>query len=161
MQLPQFMPAWRVALYSAAIGLPLIAVIITAIIILLDSSGQAPRHSIESQFLDLPKYILTFSWPYVVLDIVVTLRLRKTQAPDATPTTRKAAMGAVIGMTIPYAIAYSVWPFEMSSNDNDAGQGVGILLILLGWVIGAIGAALGWVLGRRLERSHHGRRNAA
>jgi hypothetical protein len=152
MHLSRFMPRWRVALYSAAIGLPLVAVAVTALMILLDSSGQVPRHSITSQFLDLPKYIAAFNWPYVVLDIVTTVRLRHVQAPGSG---QPAAMGAVIGMTIPYALAYSFWPFEMSSSHNDAGQGVGILLILLGWVIGTIGAVVGWALGRRLEKPHH------
>ena len=152
MHLSRFMPRWRIALYSAALGLPLVAVSVTALMILLDTSGQVPRHSIASQFLDLPKYIAAFNWPYLVLDIFTTVRLQKSQA---TLTGQQTAMGGVIGMTIPYAFAYSFWPFEMSSGHNDAGQGLGILLIILGWVSGTIGAVVGRVLGRRFEKPHH------
>ena len=91
-----------------------------------------PRHSITSQIQDLPKYLLLFNWPYVALDIMATLRIRNAKDQESGHAMKRPAMGAVIGMTIPYALAYSLWPIEMSSSNNDAGQGVGILLIVLG-----------------------------
>lgn len=161
MRLLQFKRRWRLAVYSIAVGLPLIAVAITAIAILLDSSGQAPRHSILSQFQDLPQTILMFNWPYIILDFVITLYLRSFPQEAVNLAAKRSAKGALIGMTLPYAFVYSLWPAEMSSSFNDAGQGVGILLVLVGWVIGPICATLGWIVGRFTGKSTGSQDDAA
>jgi hypothetical protein len=153
-----FTRRWRSSAYSIAIGVPLFATLITAIIILLDPSGATPRHSISSQFLDLPRYVIFAGWPFVILDFLITRRLRDIPNGMTNQSVKRSAIGALTGMTIPYAFVYLLWPSEMSSAHNDAGQGVGILLILLGWIVGPICAYLGWVSGIK-ERNSPPRHN--
>jgi len=157
----QFTRRWRFSVYSIAIGVPLFATLLTAIIILLDSSGANPRHSISSQFLDLPRYIMFSGWPFVILDFLITRQLRDNPNGMTSKGLKRSAIGALIGMTVPYAFIYSLWPLEMSSANNDAGQGVGILLVIFGLFVGPIGANLGWVFGKKDRHSTHSHDDSA
>ena len=142
-----FMRRWRIAVYSIAVGLPVYAVLATAVFVLLNPSPETLRHPLLDQLFQLPFYVAQFNWPYLILDLLVSRRIRRTKESESELIIKRSAIGSLVGMTIPYALAYLYWPQEMSSGAHDAGQGIGILLVLCGLFLGPIAATYGWVMG--------------
>lgn len=147
----RFARRWRITVYAIAVGLPVYAVLATAVVVLLNPSPEPLRHSLLDQLFQIPLYVAQFNWPYLILDLIVSRRMRRAKDNAAEIITKRSATGSFVGMTIPYAFVYLYWPQEMSTGAHDAGQGIGILLVLCGWFIGPIAATYGWVMGPKFS----------
>jgi hypothetical protein len=149
----QFMRRWRFLAYALALGLPMLAILATIAMVFLGDVSEADRRIVLERNLGpisfIPLLVLFFSWPYLVLDLIVSFKIRR--RPEDLDSLRRPAMGALVGLTIPYLIGYSFWPFEMSSVALDTGQGIGLMLPMLGWLGGPVAAMFGWKRGRRLS----------
>jgi hypothetical protein len=141
-----FLPLVAFAIFSA--GPSILALILYILHIALDliryigSVKQGP--SPVSLILE-PLVLALAVWPFLALYGIARARL--VAQPLRWRSTRLATIGATLAMAIPCTVFLIGTPAEMLSSVPDAGQGTGIMIFLLMFLLPILGA-FGWLSGR-------------
>ena len=93
-------------------------------------------------------WLVLWDWPFFRLAWRIRQYLRElgSKAIDLSG----ASLGGFIGLVVPYLLVYAVWmPWELTLDDQDAGQGIGIGIIIGSIVFWGLGLT-GWHVGRRV-----------
>ena len=138
---------WQVAIYSIAVGLPLLAAaVLYALAILGFLSVKAAHEATQSASLGMLVFrVVFYDWPFLVLSRQITKRIRL-HWPNVSRV-RWASVGALAGLSLPYVFGYFAIVADGMQGHGDDGSGESIYFAAVGWIGGGLLALIGWWMG--------------